>query len=134
MSILYLAGSLPAVTTGFSDDGETETRMDIAGNAALVTGGASGLGLATVRRLHAAGARVAILDLPSSAGKTIADELGEGAVFAPGDVTSEEDVAAAVEAAAGLGTLRIVVNCAGIGNARRTWARTARSRWTPSPR
>ncbi len=120
MSILYLAGSLPAVTTGFSDDGETETRMDIAGNAALVTGGASGLGLATVRRLHAAGARVAILDLPSSAGKTIADELGEGAVFAPGDVTSEEDVAAAVEAAAGLGTLRIVVNCAGIGNAVRT--------------
>ncbi len=94
--------------------------MEIAGNAALVTGGASGLGLATVRRLHAAGARVAILDLPSSAGKAVAGELGEGAVFTPGDVTSEEDVAAAVEAATGLGTLRIVVNSAGIGNAART--------------
>ena len=63
---------------------------------------------------------MAILDLPSSAGKAVAGELGEGAVFTPGDITSEEDVAAAVEAAAGLGTLRIVVNCAGIGNAART--------------
>ncbi len=94
--------------------------MKIAGTVALVTGGASGLGLATVRELQAQGARVVILDLPSSQGKTIAEDLGGRAVFAPGDVTSPASVTAALDAADQLGTLRITVNCAGIGNGIRT--------------
>jgi NAD(P)-dependent dehydrogenase (short-subunit alcohol dehydrogenase family) len=94
--------------------------MQIAGSVALVSGGASGLGLATVQRLHEAGAAVVVLDLPSSQGKAIADGLGERAAFAPGDVTNPDDVAAAVEAAAGLGDLRIAVSCAGIGSAVKT--------------
>ena len=84
------------------------------GTVALITGGASGLGAATARRLHAAGAGVVLVDLPSSSGAELAAELGERAVFAPADVTNEDQVRAAVAAAAGLGTLRIVVNCAGI--------------------
>lgn len=88
------------------------------GAVALVTGGASGLGAATVRQLHAAGAAVAILDLANSAGAEIAAELNlvrEGsAVFTPADVTSEEQVQAAVAQAKKLGPLRILVNAAGI--------------------
>ena len=94
--------------------------MDIAGSTALVTGGASGLGLATVRKLRERGASVVILDLPSSQGDAIAKELGDGVVFSAGDVTSADDVAAAVAAASELGPLRIAVNCAGIGNAIKT--------------
>src|SRR5246127_3897668 len=96
--------------------------MKIAGSVALVTGGASGLGLATVRRLHDAGASVVILDLPRSNGTAIAKELGSRAAFAAGDVTSPDDVTAALDAALALtdGPPRIVVNCAGIGNAART--------------
>jgi NAD(P)-dependent dehydrogenase (short-subunit alcohol dehydrogenase family) len=94
--------------------------VEIANNVALITGGASGLGLATVKELHANGARVVILDLPSSSGKEVAGELGDRAVFSPGDVTSPDSVTAALDAAAGLGTLRITVNCAGIGNGIRT--------------
>ncbi|MBS1698830.1 MAG: SDR family NAD(P)-dependent oxidoreductase [Actinobacteria bacterium] len=86
--------------------------MQIAGSGALVTGGASGLGLATARRLAAAGATVTIIDLPTSSGAEIAAELG--GVFAPADVTSAEEVAAAVAAAQAAAPLRIVVNCAGI--------------------
>ncbi|GGN19267.1 3-hydroxyacyl-CoA dehydrogenase [Streptomyces fuscichromogenes] len=94
--------------------------MNIAGSVALITGGASGLGLATARRLHDAGASVVLADLPTSDGKGAAAELGDRAVFAPTDVTSEADVTAAVAAAAELGDLRIAVNCAGIGTAART--------------
>jgi NAD(P)-dependent dehydrogenase (short-subunit alcohol dehydrogenase family) len=94
--------------------------MRIAGSVALVSGGASGLGLATVQRLHEAGAAVVVLDLPSSQGKAVADGLGERAAFAPGDVTSPDDVAAAVEAAAALGDLRVAISCAGIGTAIKT--------------
>ena len=86
--------------------------MDLTGAAALVTGGASGLGLATARRLTAAGATVTIVDLPTSAGADIAAELG--GAFAPADVTDPQQVAAAVEVAAASGPLRVVVNCAGI--------------------
>jgi NAD(P)-dependent dehydrogenase (short-subunit alcohol dehydrogenase family) len=81
---------------------------------ALVTGGASGLGGATVRRLHAEGAAVVIVDLPSSPGQALADELGDMARFVPADVRDEAQVQAAIDAAAELGTLRIVVNCAGV--------------------
>jgi NAD(P)-dependent dehydrogenase (short-subunit alcohol dehydrogenase family) len=87
--------------------------MRIDGSSAIVTGGASGLGLATATELAKAGAQVVILDLPSSAGEQRAQELG--GAFAPADVTDETAVQQAVSAAAGLGPLRIVVNCAGIG-------------------
>jgi NAD(P)-dependent dehydrogenase (short-subunit alcohol dehydrogenase family) len=95
--------------------------MDITNKVALVTGGASGLGLATVRALQAAGAKAVIVDLPSSNGKAVAEETG--ATFAPADVTSEEQVTAAVDAAAELGPLSVVVNCAGIANAMRVVAK-----------
>lgn len=111
--------------------------MDIKGSVALITGGASGLGAATARRLFDAGASVVLADLGSSAGAALADELNAGsaggqggggqdsagpagtaagnrAAFVPTDVTDEQQVQAAVDAAAGLGPLRIVVNCAGV--------------------
>ncbi|MDF5752149.1 SDR family NAD(P)-dependent oxidoreductase [Spongiactinospora sp. TRM90649] len=94
--------------------------MKLTNAVALVTGGASGLGLATVRELRAAGADVVILDLPSSGGEAVAEEIGSHVCFVPGDVTDEKDVAAAVAACAARGPLRAVVNCAGIGNAVRT--------------
>jgi NAD(P)-dependent dehydrogenase (short-subunit alcohol dehydrogenase family) len=83
-------------------------------DVALVTGGGSGLGEATVRRLAASGASVVICDLPSSAGKAISEELGSRIVFVPTDVTDEAAVTAALEAATALGALRLVVTCAGI--------------------
>lgn len=86
--------------------------MQIQGSSALITGGASGLGLATGRALAAAGAVVTILDLPTSSGAEIAEDLG--GVFIAGDVTSPDDAAAAVAAAQAAAPLRIVVNCAGI--------------------
>lgn len=86
--------------------------MDLTGAAALVTGGASGLGLATARRLSAAGAIVTIVDLPSSPGADAAADLG--GAFAPADVTDPAQIAAAVEIASAAGPLRVVVNCAGI--------------------
>ncbi|HEX6754894.1 MAG TPA: 3-hydroxyacyl-CoA dehydrogenase [Mycobacteriales bacterium] len=89
--------------------------MELRGAAALVTGGASGLGRATVERLAAGGATVTILDLPGSDGKAVAADLGAGVSFAPADVTDSDAVADAVEHAGGEKPLRIVVNCAGIG-------------------
>lgn len=82
---------------------------------ALVTGGASGLGEATVRHLHGEGAAVVIVDLPEPRGEELAAELGERARFVPADVTDEAAVQAAVDAAGELGELRIAVTCAGIG-------------------
>jgi NAD(P)-dependent dehydrogenase (short-subunit alcohol dehydrogenase family) len=92
--------------------------MDINGKVALVTGGASGLGLATVKKLQSIGASVVILDLPSSDGEAIAKGLGRAA-FAPADVCDEEQVADAIAIARELGELAVVVNCAGIGPATR---------------
>jgi NAD(P)-dependent dehydrogenase (short-subunit alcohol dehydrogenase family) len=89
--------------------------MDIADAAALVTGGASGLGAATVRRLHAGGGAVVILDLPQSRGADLARELGERVLFVPADVGNEGQVQTALAAAASMAPLRVVVNCAGIG-------------------
>ncbi|MGK8488288.1 3-hydroxyacyl-CoA dehydrogenase [Nocardia asiatica] len=94
--------------------------MDISNAVAVVTGGASGLGLATVRELHGKGAKVVIIDLPSSSGEAVAKELGDGVVFAAADVTNEEQITAALDAAQELGELRVAVNCAGIGNAIKT--------------
>jgi NAD(P)-dependent dehydrogenase (short-subunit alcohol dehydrogenase family) len=92
--------------------------MRIEGSSALVTGGASGLGAATARRLHAAGAAVTIADLNAERGRALADELG--AAFAECDVTQADQVQAAVEAA---GALRISVCCAGVGWAEKTAGR-----------
>ena len=76
---------------------------------ALVTGGASGLGEATVRHLHGLGAAVVIADLPSSQGDALASELGERARFVATDVRDEDAVQAAVDAARELGDLRVAV-------------------------
>lgn len=84
---------------------------------AVVTGGASGLGLATTKALLDEGAKVVILDLPSSNGDEVAKELGDAVRFAPADVTDEEAVTKAFDLAETLGTVRIVVNCAGTGDA-----------------
>lgn len=98
--------------------------MRIDGKTALVTGGASGLGRATVDGFHAAGANVLVLDLPSSQGAALADELGGRAAFAPADVTSPSDVQAAIDTAVErFGGLHVAVNCAGIGWAMRTVGR-----------
>lgn len=86
--------------------------MQIEGSVAVVTGGASGLGLATARRLQAAGAQVVVLDLADN-GAEIAQSFG--AHFARTDVTDEAQVAAALDLAAGFGPIRVAVNCAGVG-------------------
>ena len=99
--------------------------MEIRGAAAIVTGGASGLGAATARRLAAAGAEVTLLDLDRQAdlGEALAKELGAGAKFVAADVTNEEQVTQAVELAAESAPLRVAVNCAGIGMATRLVAK-----------
>jgi 3-hydroxyacyl-CoA dehydrogenase / 3-hydroxy-2-methylbutyryl-CoA dehydrogenase len=94
--------------------------MEIEGTSALVAGGASGLGAATARRLHGAGARVVIADLNAERGETLTSELGERAEFVEADVTDEDAVGRAVDAARADGGLRISVCCAGIGWAQRT--------------
>ena len=87
--------------------------MRIDGCSAIITGGASGLGLATATELSKAGAHVVLLDLPSSAGADRATELGGS--FAPADVTDEASVQQAIDTAVAQAPLRIVVNCAGLG-------------------
>ena len=89
--------------------------MDLTGGSAVVTGGASGLGLATVRELVGAGTPVVIIDLPGSPGAAVAKELGDLAVFAPADVTDPVAVDAALDVAAGIGPIRALVHCAGKG-------------------
>ncbi len=94
--------------------------MKINGSVALVTGGASGLGEATVRQLVSQGGRVVIVDLNADRGKQLAAELGEAAIFAQADVSNAEEVQSAVEQATSMGTLRAAINCAGIGIGMRT--------------
>ena len=90
--------------------------MQTNGNAALVTGGASGLGLATAKRLLAAGMAVTIVDLPTSAGALVARELGENARFAAADVQDAAQMDAALDVAASFRRpLRALVHCAGRG-------------------
>lgn len=85
------------------------------GLVALVTGGASGLGLGTTKRFIKEGARVVIADLPQSAGKEIAVEIGESAAFAPMDVTSEEQVTQGLKLTKEkFGKLNVLVNAAGV--------------------
>ncbi len=92
--------------------------MEIEGASAVVTGGASGIGEASARRLSVLGAKPVIADLNEEKGKAIADELG--GTFVKCDVTQTDQNQAAVDAALELGPLRAVVNAAGIGNANRT--------------
>ncbi|GAA0612256.1 SDR family NAD(P)-dependent oxidoreductase [Kutzneria viridogrisea] len=96
--------------------------MQISDNAAIVTGGASGLGGATARALAARGAKVFALDLPKSIENA---ETVEGVTYLAADVTSGEQVQAAVDTVtAGDAPLRIVVNCAGVGTAGRVVGKT----------
>ena len=96
--------------------------MDIKGVAAVVTGGASGLGEATARELARRGAKVAVFDRDSQRGEQVAREIG--GVFCEVDVTSDEKVKAAFEKArAAHGQERILVNCAGVANAAKTVSR-----------
>ncbi|OBG84946.1 3-hydroxy-2-methylbutyryl-CoA dehydrogenase [Mycobacterium sp. E802] len=91
--------------------------MEIKDAVAVVTGGASGLGLATTKRLLDAGAQVVVIDLK---GEEVVAELGERAKFVATDVTDEAGVTKALDVAESLGPVRINVNCAGIGNAIKT--------------
>ncbi len=98
--------------------------MEIEKSVALVTGGASGLGAATVRGLVAAGGRAVIVDREGSAGADLARSLGDAARFVAADVTSEEQVRSAVAAARdAFGGLHVAVNCAGVGTAAKTYSR-----------
>src|SRR5258705_347294 len=107
-----------------SSDGSRD--MKIEGSSVFVTGGASGLGEATVRALAARGARVAIYDLPRSKGAELEKEIGPAARFLAGDVTDEGQVGDALDAAiAAFGPPRGLVNCAGIGSASRTVGKAA---------
>jgi len=94
--------------------------MKIAGSVALVTGGASGLGEATVRKLVSQGGRAVIVDLNADRGKKLAAELGDAATYAQADVSNADEVQAAVEQATSMGTLRAAISCAGIGFGMRT--------------
>ena len=101
--------------------------MQLADSVALVTGGASGLGAATVRRLAAGGARVVIVDRDLARGTALAEELGaDRARFAQADVADAAQVEAAIAAATHLGPLRIAVSCAGVGWAARTLDKTGK--------
>src|SRR4029079_8618215 len=94
--------------------------MDIQGVAALVTGGASGLGAATARRLASGGAEVTLLDKNADAGEALAKELGGGAKFVSCDVTDADQVSEAVAMAGESAPLRVAVNCAGLDAPMRT--------------
>jgi NAD(P)-dependent dehydrogenase (short-subunit alcohol dehydrogenase family) len=98
--------------------------MRIDGSGALVAGGASGLGEATARRLHAGGAHVLIADLNEERGRALESELGDRVTFVHTNVTDEAAVGKAVRTAAGQAApLRIAVSCAGIGWAARVAGR-----------
>ena len=98
--------------------------MKLLGSVALVTGGASGLGAATVRRLVAGGAKAVIVDRDEAHGATLATELG--AVFVKADVTDPAQIEVAIAEAAKLGPLRVAVSCAGVGWAARTLDKTGK--------
>ncbi len=95
--------------------------MDIRDTSAIVTGGASGLGAATVRRLAMAGVKVVVADLQTEAGENLADQVN--GVFVQVDVTDPVQMGAAVDTASEMGPLRTLVNCAGVGWAARTLER-----------
>lgn len=87
---------------------------------ALVTGGASGLGKATVERIVRDGGKAVIVDRDVERGEALAKALGDAALFVATDVTNADQIQAAVDAASALGTLNVAVSCAGVGWAART--------------
>ncbi|WP_064094156.1 3-hydroxyacyl-CoA dehydrogenase [Rossellomorea aquimaris] len=98
--------------------------MKISESIAIVTGGASGLGEATVRQIIKQGGKAAILDLSDERGQSLVEELGEGAIFVRTDVTSEEEVSNAItKTVEAFGSINTVVNCAGIGIASKLLSR-----------
>lgn len=98
--------------------------MKLDQSVAVITGGASGLGLATVKRFAAAGAKVAILDFNQDAGEAVAAELGDNALFVQTNVADEASVANAInKTMEAFGAIHICVNYAGIGNAAKTLGR-----------
>tara|TARA_R110000782_G_scaffold106084_5_gene194197 strand:- start:368 stop:1255 length:888 start_codon:yes stop_codon:yes gene_type:complete len=98
-----------------------EKVMDIKGKVAVVSGGASGMGLEIVKRLVSLGAKAAIFDMNAAAGEAVVAELGEAVMFADVNVTSEESVQAGVNATmAAFGAIHICVNCAGIATGSKT--------------
>ena len=102
--------------------------MQIAQTAAIVSGGASGLGAATAAHLRAHGAAVTILDRDAARGTALAEEIGAG--FEAVDVTDESSVAAGIDAAcARMGRLTACINCAGIATAARTLGRDGPHDW-----
>jgi NAD(P)-dependent dehydrogenase (short-subunit alcohol dehydrogenase family) len=98
--------------------------MKLSGSVALVTGGASGLGAATVKKLVEGGARAVIVDRDETRGQQLASELGQ--TFAKADVTDAAQIEAAIAQASSLGPLRVVVSCAGVGWAARTLDKTGK--------
>jgi len=113
------AGFYPRARTVW-DHEESESAMELQGTSAIVTGGASGLGEATARLLAERGVHVVVADLAvqEEKGAPLAKEIG--GLFVPTDVTSTDQVVAAVEAAREMAPLKSLVNCAGIGWATRT--------------
>ena len=96
--------------------------MEIKGLTALITGGASGLGAATAKRLAENGANVILADRDDEKGIAFAEELGATARFVKTDVTSEDDIQNAIDTAKNdFGALNVLVNCAGVGMALRSW-------------
>jgi NAD(P)-dependent dehydrogenase (short-subunit alcohol dehydrogenase family) len=89
--------------------------VDLTNASVVVTGGASGLALATARQLVDRGVRVTIIDLPASSGQEVAEQLGPLARFAPCDVTSSDDIAGALDTAEDVAPIRALVHCAGGG-------------------
>jgi NAD(P)-dependent dehydrogenase (short-subunit alcohol dehydrogenase family) len=100
--------------------------MKLDGSVVLVTGGASGLGAATIRVLVAGGAKAVIADRDETRGGALASELGASAVFVKTDVTDAASVEAAIARAGELGPLRVAVSCAGVGWASRTLDKTGK--------
>ena len=106
--------------------------MQANGLAALISGGASGLGGATARLLAERGARVAIVDLNGEAASALAEELGAGATWFRADVTAEDELRAAIDdAVEAFGELRLVVGCAGIAAAERVVGREGAAKLEP---
>ena len=110
-----LATVVPIYYANVTYDSYSCDKLQIAGISALVTGGASGLGLATATRLVERGAKVVIVDLPTSQGAELAKALGNLARFEPADVTDEAQMQRAFDASEEFGPLRAVVHCAGRG-------------------
>ena len=101
-----------------------KTNMDIIGKAAIITGGASGLGEATAKRLHSLGAKVIIADMNKEKGDAVCEELGEGTAFSLVNVTQTDQVQATIDLALEkFGSIDILINCAGVGKAMKTVGR-----------